>query len=150
MFSVASACIDAVVSASAAAKENHLHASETPCWPFKGHCRRAIHKVWSVGGAHWENMHAAWPHNLDLVNQRLLTSSPVLGRYVLLNVTTLRAISGKHFWESKALLRSSGWYMLLNPVKAPLYKLLRILTGMCRDLLICGLPQALHITWLVY
>ena len=55
---------------------------------------------------------------LDRGNWRLLTPSPVLGRYTRPTVPTVAAVPRMHPWESKVLLRPSGLNMRLNSIKA--------------------------------
>lgn len=59
----------------------------------------------------------------------------VFEMYVLPIVPILDATSGTQPWERNVLLRPSGLYLWLNPVKA-FIQTLKILAGRCRDLLV--------------
>lgn len=70
-------------------------------------------------------------------------SSPTPGVLGLTpTVPMLGAVSRPQPWESNVLLRSFGWYMWLNPVKASVYTF-KILVVECRDLLILQPPTSM-------
>lgn len=74
---------------------------------------------------------------LGLGNWELLTFSPVLGMYIPATVPT--AILRLQPWQNN-VLRRSGWYTWLNPIKASIWTS-KILVGMGGEMLILQLPK---------
>ena len=89
----------------------------------------------SVEGGHWEHMTASQPSNWTWAFGRFSFPHPCFWEmYVLPIVPILDATSGTQPWD-RNVLRPSGLYLWLNPVKA-FIQTLKILAGRCRDLLV--------------
>lgn len=91
-----------------------------------------------IGQAGWSS---SWTWtNLDNHTTEGSLTRLLLLEYMFSTVLTVGAVLRMQPWESKVLLRPSGLYMWLNPIKTSIWTL-KIQVGRCRDLLISQPPK---------